>query len=94
MLFLENLTTKSDPMTQKGAHTWDIYLHYHRCPKCGYIIESREDFQNRFGKFVKELICNRCHHHFSLTKSEKPAFGPFTGDRQPIEMDWENHPNV
>jgi PHP family Zn ribbon phosphoesterase len=76
-------------MTQKGPHTWDLYLHYHRCPKCGNIIESREDYENRFGKYVKDLTCSRCHHRFTLEKTVKPTFGPFTGDPQPAEFEWE-----
>lgn len=78
-------------MTQKGSHTWDLYLRYHRCPKCGYIIESRNDFENRFGKYVKELICNRCHQRFTLTKQEKPTFAPLIGAPQPVEFDWETN---
>lgn len=77
-------------MTQKGEHTWDLYLRYHRCPNCGFIIETRKDFENRFGKYIKELICTRCHHKFTLTKREKPAFGPLIGEPQPIEFDWES----
>lgn len=76
-------------MAQKGTHTWDLYLRYHRCPKCGFIIESRQDFENRFGEYVKELVCNRCQHHFTLSKHEKITFGPFTGDPQPAEFNWE-----
>lgn len=76
-------------MTQKGTHTWDLFLSYHRCPKCGCILESRSDFENRFGKYVQEMQCNRCHHRFTLTKSERPTFGPFTGDPQPPEFNWE-----
>lgn len=76
-------------MIQKGTHTWELYLYYHRCPKCGYIIESRQNFDDRFGKRVKELLCSRCQARFSVIKTERPTFGPFTGDRQPIEMDWE-----
>lgn len=78
-------------MAQKGSHTWDLHLQYHRCPKCGYILESRSDFENRFGKYIKELICNRCQHHFTLTKEVKPTFGPLTGNPQPVEFDWNNN---
>jgi hypothetical protein len=63
-------------MTQKGAHTWDIIFQYHRCPKCGFIIESRQDFQYKLGHYYKELDCNRCHHRFSLTKEVNPVLGP------------------
>lgn len=78
-------------MTQKGEHTWDLYVRYHRCPSCGFIIESRDDFENRFGKYVKELNCPRCSHRFTLTKNEKPRFGPFTGDPQPVEFEWDTN---
>lgn len=61
----------------KGStHNWDIVIQYHRCPKCGYIIESREDYIYRMGKYVKDLECSRCHHHFTLTKTSRPTFGP------------------
>lgn len=81
-------------MEQKGSHTWKLYLRYHRCPKCGFIIESRDDFENRFGKYVKELSCSRCHQRFTISKDSKPTFGPFTGDPQPAEFDWETNRHV
>ena len=37
-------------MSQKGQHTWDLVLQYHRCPRCGWIIESQEDFQYFFSE--------------------------------------------
>ncbi|NGX42675.1 MAG: hypothetical protein K940chlam7_00959 [Chlamydiae bacterium] len=51
-------------MGQKGEHTWDIVIHYHRCPECGYIIESRQGFTFRAGKYQKEVVCDRCDHEF------------------------------
>lgn len=75
-------------MTQKGTHTWDLHQSYHCCPKCGFIIESRQDYENRFGQSIKELNCHRCNNHFNVIKELKPTFGPFTGDPQPVEMDW------
>ena len=76
-------------MTQKGDHTWDMYLRYHRCPKCGYIIENRANFENRFGKYVKEMICPRCKYRFEEIRAQKPTFGPFTGDPEPAEFNWD-----
>lgn len=75
-------------MTQKGTHTWDLVLKYHRCPKCGFIIESREDYTHRLGAWIKDLTCSRCGEHFSLEKNTKPTFGPLIGTPQPPEIDW------
>lgn len=75
-------------MSQKGLHTWDLILQYHKCPACGAIIESREDFRYRQGLWIKEVNCNRCNHNFELIKKRKPGFGPLLGDPQPFEMDW------
>ena len=66
-------------MTQKGLHTWDIIHQYHRCPNCGYIIESRDDYKYLLGKYEKDLECDRCHHQFTLTKHAKPVLGPLLG---------------
>jgi len=75
-------------MTQKSQHSWDMILHYHRCPKCGFIVESREDFQCRLGVWIKEMICERCGQAFTLSKKNKPTFGPLIGRSQPPEVDW------
>lgn len=75
-------------MSQKGLHTWDIVVQYHKCPTCGAIIESRHDFQYRNRSWVKEVSCVRCGHNFELIKDRKPGFGPLIGDPQPYEMDW------
>lgn len=61
----------------KGTHTYDIFLEYLLCPKCGAIIESRANYQYRFGKYEKEVECDRCHHQFTQHKDLKPMFGPF-----------------
>lgn len=77
-------------MTQKGIHTWDLIVHYHRCPKCGYIIESRKDYLYYQGEYQKQLECGRCHESFSVIKKSKPSFGPLIGEPEPIEMEWKN----
>jgi rubredoxin len=75
-------------MGQKGAHTWDLYLHYHRCPFCGLILESREDFHYILGQYKKDLECPRCKHSFTLVKNVQPALGPLIGEPQPPDIDW------
>lgn len=76
-------------MTQQGTHTWDLILHYHRCPSCGFINESRQDFQPRSNEWIKELKCERCHQVFTVTKPKRRTFGPLFGKPQPIEMKWD-----
>lgn len=75
-------------MSQKGEHTWDIHIHYHRCPQCGYIIESRDSYVYRQGKYMKEVVCKRCRHSFFDYKQTKLTIGPLIGDPQPIETEW------
>lgn len=75
-------------MREKGTHTWDLYLTYHRCPNCGFIFESREDYVYRMGKYQKDLICPRCHHSYTLTKGQRPLIGPVFGEPPKPEFDW------
>lgn len=75
-------------MTNRSTHTWDIVIHYHRCPGCGYIIESRENYIYRMGKYQKDVVCNRCQRRFSVTKPVRPRFGPLLGTPHPPEFDW------
>ncbi len=75
-------------MTQKGTHTWDLIIQYHKCPKCGYIIESRKDFYYRLGKWVKDVSCERCGHQFLLERKTDLTFGPLIGSPQPPEVEW------
>lgn len=74
---------------QKGPHTWDLTLHYHRCPKCGMILESRDDYRYQLGGYVKDLDCHRCGHQWTLRKRTTPKMGPLLGEGEPCEMDWE-----
>lgn len=69
----------SDPRQQHGNHTWDLILHYYRCPKCGYVIENRDKYERRMALLQKEVACPRCEHVFTVTKDTKPTFGPFFG---------------
>lgn len=75
-------------MNRSGTHTWNLYTRYHACPECGFIIESRQDFEQRLTTYEKDLECPRCHHEFTLLKKTKPTFGPLTGEPQPVEFDW------
>ncbi|MBB65138.1 MAG: hypothetical protein CMO81_08745 [Waddliaceae bacterium] len=63
-----------------GKHTWKITLHYHRCGECGYIIESRKDYEVLLGEYVKELQCKRCGHRFTAKKAKPKTFGPLWGE--------------
>lgn len=62
---------------KKGTHTWDMHLHYHRCPACGKIHESRSAYEYRLGVYQLDLTCSRCEHHWTEDKPTKPRFGPF-----------------
>lgn len=64
---------------KKGSHTWDLHVHYYKCPKCGVILENREDYQYRLGKYEKDLECPQCHHQFTVRKRARPTFGPLFG---------------
>ncbi len=75
-------------MGQKGAHTWDLFLHYHRCPQCGYVFESRKAHEYVLGKYQKEESCPRCAHRFMHYRAIEPSFGPLIGEPQPAETEW------
>lgn len=78
-------------MTQRGSHTWDLIQQYHRCPKCGFIIESREDFKYHNTKYSKELKCPRCQNEFTVTKAGPFRLGPLLGQEEHVEVDWEDN---
>lgn len=69
----------TQPKQQHGNHTWDMILHYHRCPNCGYIIECRKKYDQIFRVIQKELNCPRCNKTFNVLKQTKPTFGPLLG---------------
>lgn len=68
-----------NPKQRHGNHTWDLILHYVRCPKCGYIMENREKFETHFHRLEKNIICTRCQSAFKMAKKRKPVFGPLLG---------------
>lgn len=76
-------------MSQKGTHTWDLNIGYFQCPSCGYIVESRSAYEYLFGKYQKPVECPRCNYNFTVIKKTHPTFGPFTGEPEPREMEWE-----
>lgn len=69
----------TDPRQPKGNHTWDIFIQYHRCPKCGTILESRFDYEKHRGEKHKDVECIQCGNRFTVTKKTKPTFGPLWG---------------
>lgn len=75
-------------MTQKGPHTWDLIVQYHRCPKCGFVMESRTDYEYRLGKYQKDIECERCGNRFTLTKRTRPSMGPLFGEGDHVEVEW------
>lgn len=78
-------------MRRKGDHTYDLYLTYHRCPKCGNIFESRSDYMYQMGKYVKNLECPKCKNSYFLERSRQPPIGPFFGANPKPEFDWSNN---
>lgn len=75
-------------MTQRGPHTWDLVIQYHKCPSCGYIMESREGYRYRLGEYLKDLECPRCHKAFTIKKNIEITVGPIFGEGKPCEMEW------
>lgn len=57
---------------EKGTHTWDVFVRYHRCPRCGVIAESRDDYIYRFGEYVKQVDCTACGHRFTDVRRQRP----------------------
>lgn len=76
-------------MSQKGTHTWEISLHYYSCPKCGEILEDRQEYEYNEGQYQKQLECWRCREKFTVTKATHLRFGPLIGDPQPVEFMWD-----
>lgn len=75
-------------MNRKRTHTWEMFLEYLQCPSCGFIIENRDPYQDRFGVLEKEIQCERCQKTFKHTKQATPTFGPLIGKPQPLEAEW------
>lgn len=67
-----------------GTHSYDIFLRYHACPKCGKIVESRRNYKYRLGEREKELQCPRCSHKWTEKSFEKTRFAPLL---RPEELD-------
>jgi hypothetical protein len=78
-------------MTQKGNHTWEIVIHYHQCPKCKQIIESRKKYEYTSGQYSKEVNCLHCGHHFNVTQPKKKRPISILGSEEPVEWDWSNN---
>lgn len=76
-------------MTQKGEHTWDLVVDYHRCPKCGFINESRVEYQRGKDSLTKDITCGRCGEKFTVSKKITKKFGPIFGNATPPEFTWD-----
>jgi rubredoxin len=74
-----------DPRQRHGNHTWDLVVHYYRCPQCGYIAENRDKFEARFNRLEKDLVCLRCQYAFTIAKKTHPAFGPLLGHNPEVD---------
>jgi uncharacterized C2H2 Zn-finger protein len=77
-------------MSQRGRHTWDILIMYHRCPKCGFVFENREAYQYVLGKYLKQLRCPRCGKEYTLEENRRAAIGPLFGEAPPPEVEWRD----
>lgn len=75
-------------MSQRGSHTWEIVHHYHLCPRCKRIVESRQDYRYILGRYIKELECPHCRHAFSLTQKKEARPAPLFGNEAAPEWDW------
>ncbi len=76
-------------MKNRGDHTWERYLHYHCCPECNYVFENQSGYVVEQGQKIKELICPRCKHAFTVKKEGRFIKPPLFGRPQPPEMEWE-----
>ncbi len=81
---------KRRSMSQKGKHTWDINITYHRCPKCGFVFEDREAYQYVLGKYVKNLECPRCGNRYTMENKRRSSIGPLFGEPGSPEVEWRN----
>lgn len=71
------------------THTWDLYLSYQACAKCGRIFESRKDFEYVRNNYIKNLICPYCQESFTVEKLiESRPRGPLFGKPTKPEFDW------
>jgi hypothetical protein len=61
---------------KNGTHTYDIVIDYHKCEKCGNIIESRKGYVYQLGKYIKEVQCDRCSHTMTLERPHPVSFAP------------------
>ena len=74
-----------NPKQRHGNHTWDLVLHYYRCPHCGYIIENQDKFEPRLKRLEKNLICQRCQHAFIVTLKPQQVCGPLLGHNPEVD---------
>ncbi len=62
---------------QQNNHTHPLTWHYHRCPTCGFVQESRQDYRKQDGGlWTKKVHCQRCNEHYQ----EKHTMAPIVGE--------------
>ncbi|MCB1114611.1 MAG: hypothetical protein KDK62_07640 [Chlamydiia bacterium] len=71
------------------SHAWDLYEHYHSCPKCGYILISRTRPTYHNLTLKKPLDCPRCQHHWTEQKPYNGPIAPLFNEPSPPEFTWE-----
>ena len=77
-------------------HTWEINIHYHECPNCGFIIENRAGYyyDKTTKQYMKEIECPRCAYQFQEVKKAHKGWKQLFGKTQPASIEWnENRKN-
>lgn len=70
------------------THTYPLHLSYRKCPECGYIIECRQGFHYRMGRYEREITCPQCTKHFIDVQKGNEPLGPLFGEAPKPEFDW------
>lgn len=77
-------------MGQRGKHTWDLYIAYHRCPDCGFVFEDRNDYRYVLGKYIKDVRCGRCGKEYTIENKRRATIGPLFGEPGAPEVEWRD----
>jgi uncharacterized C2H2 Zn-finger protein len=66
----------SQRVISRGPHTWPIVFHYHRCPECKKVLESRKPYETRRNRKELDLECPHCQAKFTVSEEVRPTLGP------------------